>query len=270
MIGEQLIMLFSNLILFIPFLISLRTKYLTFIFFTFGVAVASNLYHISNNSDMLEKIFSLTPYQISDIFDFDLSVELKLFFLFLDYFFSNTLSAILIITLAPKSGESIVCTSLNFVTCCLWMVALFLGADIKATTPDTSMLAPLITVFVWSLLCYAILTYYYLKNFIPSPILNNLEDKGKIIKKRKKNEDFLTLEQPQTKWAYFKKYYEVHFNWKLLLVGIIILLIGLIIWSVIQPMVPELYFFTHPGWHLCITLGSSFILYSILTENWKV
>lgn len=266
MIGEQLIMLFSNLGLFIPFLISLRTKYLTFIFFTFGVAVASNLYHISNNSDMLEKIFSLTNYQISDIFDFDLSVELKLFFLFLDYFFSNVLSAIFIITLAPKK-QDIISVPLNFLTAIFWIAALFIGPDTKSTTPDASVLVPLLTVQIWATICYLFLTFYYLKD-PRSNTLTELDDKEE--ERYKKKSKPTKIHNLITRWEYFKEYYTKHFNVKLLLVGIVILFIGLVVWIFVQPLVEDLYFFTHSAWHLCITIGSSLILYSIKTENWHL
>lgn len=267
MIGEQLIMLFSNLSLFIPFLISLRTKYLTFIFLTFGVAFASNLYHISNNSDMLEKIFSLTNYEISDIFDFELGLELKLFFLFLDYFFSNVLSAIFIITLAPKNGY-ILSTPLNLLTALFWIIALFIGPDTKSTSPDASMLVPLITVQIWALLCYIFLIIYYFKT---QPKIENDKEDGRVEEALKsvsnKKNNSIKNKKPLSKLEYFKEYYRKHFNVLLLCIGISILLIGLLVWLVVQPLVEDLYFFVHSAWHICITIGSSLILYSIKREK---
>lgn len=70
-------------------------------------------------------------------------------------------------------------------------------------------------------------------------------------------------------WTSLKNFYKENYNVPLLITGIVVGVIGLVIWRVFQPLYPEGGLYIHAGWHFLCAIATAFLSAS-LPPRWKL
>lgn len=231
MLAEQFFMMFSNFWLLLPVFIALWKQIIPLTILSFSIALNSNLYHYSNNLDVITQIFgsngtiTLEP----GVIIWNMNVTSRLVLMFLDYASSNLGFIFFVCILAPKSRKSGTYFFM-IIGAMVYFLTIGLTRALDSPTPDPPSMMILVPVITsYCLIVYICNWYYYTR----------VEHKD------------------------FKQYYTDNFHTILLLLGFVCVIIGLICWVVIQNFLPSVYFWSHGVWHISVGTAQIFFILSI-------
>jgi hypothetical protein len=238
---EILIISFSNLTLFVPFVIALFIGVWPFAGASFGAAMASTLYHDVYFKDHVQYYLSLN-YTVSEfgssVIPWVVNTRTQLSMLLFDYAFSNLIQIFAVVYLAPKNSQKFtyVVIVLSWI---MWVVVATLAGNLLATT-----IFPEHTIWISAIMFVYFVCIYML--FFITYVWNTPYKQW---------------------WPHFRAYYNTNFRTWLLLLSLGIALLGIISWLVVQNLFPSTYFVAHPIWHVCSSIGQCGFLLSIKPES---